>query len=372
MPAQKERFGARIVHRHLSRSQEFVTNHAVASAESSAQHSAGGRRDHYLTLRFRTYPYHNDVSLRLWEAGTVLAELLASNQQLSTMVRGHRVVELGSGGIGLTGVVALVCNQAAHYTFTDFSTLAILNLRHNLELNRHTLRACSWECLCYDWNDANHYNGADGAEASSSSSSENSIGGAGPATCSPVAHISTATVLLAADVAYDDEAISGLVETFRLFFASGTRSRSIGAATTPMLDPRSRVDTLDGSAHIANAERDDAVNRSSSIGAVTGTNTTSFNRDKVAILAVTRRRQSTFDALMRRLRNRLLEDASAGMMMAVELEQVLGPNDDDGNHTSRCGCPAPSPPVLFPTHFVQPRSDVAVFLLRSNSDRGKP
>jgi predicted nicotinamide N-methyase len=344
---------------------ELVANHAVVSSASSSPNVAGRNGEH-VTLRFRTYPYHNDVSLRLWEAGTVLAELLVSNPQLSNVVRGERVVELGSGGIGLTGTVALCCAHAAHYTFTDFSTLAILNLRHNLELNCHSIGdASSWECLCYDWNDAVHYNGAVDAAPL--------LVGAGPATCSPVAHISAATVLLAADVAYDDEAIPGLVETFRLFFLSGTHAvQAKGAApTTPMLDPRSRDDTLDGSAHIANAECDDTVNRSSSIGAVTDTNTTSSNEDKVAILAVTRRRQSTFDALMRRLRNRLLEDACAGMMMAVELEQVLGPSDD-GNHTSRCGCPAPSPPpVLFPTHFVQPRSDVAVFLLRSNSGRGK-
>jgi predicted nicotinamide N-methyase len=360
---------------------ELVANHAVARTESTAPHmaSTAESRDPYLTLRLRTYPYHNDVSLRLWEAGTVLAELLASGQQLSNLVRGRHVVELGSGGIGLTGAVALCCAHAAHYTFTDFSTMAILNLRHNLERNRHSIGdASSWECLCYDWNDAVHYSGADDAEAPLRSS-ENStgVGGAGPATCSPVAHISAATVLLAADVAYDDGAIPGLVETFRLFFTSGAHAASTRAAaapTTPMLDPRSRDDTLDGSTGTAHAECVDENEMCSRIGVVTDTDTISSNNntEKVAILAVTRRRKSTFDALMRHLRHRLLVDARAGMMMAVELEHVLGPSDDDGNHTSRCGCPArPPPPVLFPTHFVQPRSDVAVFLLRSNSDRGK-
>jgi predicted nicotinamide N-methyase len=348
---------------------DLVVNHAVArSVSSSALLLADGPRDRHVTLRFRTYPYHNDVSLRLWEAGTVLAELLASNQQISNLVRGRRVVELGSGGIGLAGFAALCCAHAAHYTFTDFSTLAILNLRHNLELNRHAIvDASSWECLCYDWNDAVHYSGQEGEALPSSAIIG---GGAVPATCSPVAHISAATVLLAADVAYDDDAIPGLVETFRLFFRSGTRAGSTGSASVP--SPRSCDDDQYGKARITTVSQCvDTVNRSISVGAVTDTNTISSNEDKVAILAVTRRRQSTFDALMRRLRNRLLEDACAGMMVAVELEQVLGPSDDDGNHARARSCPAPSPPVLFPTHFVQPRSDVAVFLLRGNSDRSK-
>ena len=102
--------------------------------------------------------------------------------------------------------------------------------------------------------------------------------------------------------------------------------------------------------------------------------------DKVAILAVTRRRRSTFDALMRRLRSRLLllldgsETKGGASGISVELEHVLGPSDATGTSTCGCGGGGPSasyPPVLFPTHFVQPRSDVAVFLLRSNGARSE-
>jgi predicted nicotinamide N-methyase len=334
---------------------DLVSNAQGASQTSSfAVHMADSNQDDHLTLRFRTYPYHNDVSLRLWEAGVVLAELLVSNRSLSSLVRARRVVELGSGGVGLTGAVALCGCRAAHYTCTDFSTLAILNLRHNMMLNRRALGVANkWEGLCYDWNDAVHCNAAQKAAAaqlasSSSDAPRRSTGRlVGPSTCSPMAHISNASVLVAADVAYDDEAIPGLVETFRLFFASG-----MAAAATE-----------------------------SSPG----------GGGKVAILAVRRRRQSTFDALMRTLRSRLLlldnsdsdsDSATKGdgdsgrvmMSVSVELEQVLGPRGAGSKLWSGSPLPAPPPPpppprVLFPTHFVQPRSDVAVFLLRGRGAR---
>ena len=46
-------------------------------------------------LRIRIFPHHNDVSLRLWEAGTYLSEFLI--QQKSELIAGKRIIELGSG-----------------------------------------------------------------------------------------------------------------------------------------------------------------------------------------------------------------------------------------------------------------------------------
>jgi hypothetical protein len=52
-------------------------------------------------LRIKVFPYHNDVALRcvalrLWEAGTFLAEYFLQNPSL---VSGKRVIELGAGVI---------------------------------------------------------------------------------------------------------------------------------------------------------------------------------------------------------------------------------------------------------------------------------
>jgi hypothetical protein len=62
----------------------------------------------YLTFRIgsgvlavRTGPFHNDVGLRMWEAGYFLAEFLVKNPHL---VADKSVIELGSG-VGLTGLV---------------------------------------------------------------------------------------------------------------------------------------------------------------------------------------------------------------------------------------------------------------------------
>ena len=68
-------------------------------------------------LRTRVYPYHNDVALRVWEAGAVLAEYLVQNPD---MVKGKRVVELGAG-VGLTGLVASGVCHALHVFCTDYT-----------------------------------------------------------------------------------------------------------------------------------------------------------------------------------------------------------------------------------------------------------
>jgi hypothetical protein len=68
-------------------------------------------------LRTRVYPYHNDVALRVWEAGAVLAEYLVQNPDT---VKGKCVVELGAG-VGLTGLVASGVCHALHVFCTDYT-----------------------------------------------------------------------------------------------------------------------------------------------------------------------------------------------------------------------------------------------------------
>ena len=85
-------------------------------------------------LRIKVYPYHNDVSLRLWEAGVFLAEYFLQNQILG----GKKVFELGAG-VGLTGLVVAGCCGADSVHLTDYSEECRINLDHNLSVNRDWL-----------------------------------------------------------------------------------------------------------------------------------------------------------------------------------------------------------------------------------------
>eukprot|EP00977_Amphora_coffeiformis_P018596 scaffold6596_cov161-Amphora_coffeaeformis.AAC.13 len=149
-------------------------------------------RDNTL-LRIRIFPYHNDVSLKLWEAGAVLAEYLAGNHR--KMIRDQRIVELGAG-VGATGL-ALVVAGATHVLCTDYTERALHNMTHNfdqadwLEENaKGRIRAAH-----LDWNEE-----------------------------SPPAHVETefqqADLLIAADVAYDRTVLQPLVRTVRRFLQS--------------------------------------------------------------------------------------------------------------------------------------------------------
>lgn len=68
-------------------------------------------------LRIRIFPYHNDVALRLWEAGATLAEYFL---EYPSLIEGKRVIELGAG-VGLTGLVIAGCCGAEHVYLTDYT-----------------------------------------------------------------------------------------------------------------------------------------------------------------------------------------------------------------------------------------------------------
>lgn len=82
-------------------------------------------------LKIRVYPYHNDVALRLWEAGATLAEYFL---QYTTLVEGKRVIELGAG-VGLTGLVVAGRCGAENVYLTDFTEACRVNLAHNVLVN---------------------------------------------------------------------------------------------------------------------------------------------------------------------------------------------------------------------------------------------
>jgi len=86
-------------------------------------------------LRIRIFPHHNDVALRLWEAGTCLAEYLIENP---TIVDGKALIELGSG-CGATGLAIAACCNPAKVHLTDYTESCLLNLEHNLVINQEWL-----------------------------------------------------------------------------------------------------------------------------------------------------------------------------------------------------------------------------------------
>ncbi len=81
-------------------------------------------------VRIRIFPQHNDVALKLWEAGACLAEYFLA---FPLCVSGKSIVELGSG-VGLTGIISAACN-AREVHFTDYSHAWLDNIRYNININ---------------------------------------------------------------------------------------------------------------------------------------------------------------------------------------------------------------------------------------------
>lgn len=92
-------------------------------------------------LRLRVFPRHNDVALKLWEAGACLAEYLMHNPH---HVTGKNCCELGSG-IGLTGLVVMSHCQPTSIHMTDYTDACLSNLKHNVQVNGDWLQKCIHE-----------------------------------------------------------------------------------------------------------------------------------------------------------------------------------------------------------------------------------
>jgi Lysine methyltransferase len=98
----------------------------------------------YDWLRIRVFPYHNDVALRLWEAGAALAEFFVDHP---LMLRGKDIIELGAG-VGLTGLAIAACCNPSSITMTDCTDICRTNLEHNLEINRRWLSKHGFSSDC--------------------------------------------------------------------------------------------------------------------------------------------------------------------------------------------------------------------------------
>lgn len=85
-----------------------------------------------IVVKLRVYPMHNDVALKLWEAGAFLAEYMIHYPE---RWRNQVVVETGAG-VGLTGFVCAACCPVQHFHLTDYTDACLENLQHNSVINR--------------------------------------------------------------------------------------------------------------------------------------------------------------------------------------------------------------------------------------------
>jgi predicted nicotinamide N-methyase len=176
-------------------------------------------------LRIRIFPQHNDVALRLWEAGATLAEYLLHDPCL---VKGKRVVELGAG-VGLTGLVAAGCCGASSVCLTDYTDASLDNLRHNVSINHEWLHeqrqgegvAQENENISVGYLDWSTY----GDESSNRQHHEARLPPLDDRRLlSSYKTLSEADVLIAADVAYDWSVIGYLARIVRIFLTIDSSS----------------------------------------------------------------------------------------------------------------------------------------------------
>ena len=169
-------------------------------------------------MRIQVYPYHNDVALRLWEAGAGLAEYFVEHPDL---VRGKSVIEIGAG-VGLTGLTIAGCCGAREVHLTDYTDACRVNLAHNISINRDWLEASKENPMItqgyLEWSSFVTLLGEDAGHEGQAQSSTNLF--------------DEIDVLVAADVVYDVANLKHLVAVLRCFLqkTSGAK-RAIFAIT---------------------------------------------------------------------------------------------------------------------------------------------
>lgn len=199
------------------------------SFQIPTKHSADIKSNAPSYLRIQVFPQHNDVALKLWEAGACLAEYFLAYPEL---VSGKSIVELGSG-VGLTGIVAAARN-ARQVHFTDYSDAWLTNMKYNLDINK------SWIQEQRGGGDIPHLTQVESShiiycrnitflKSRLSLFSFDTLQGylnweecAKGYFCGIDDVFNRSDILFAADVAYDVAVIPSLVETFRQFLISSS------------------------------------------------------------------------------------------------------------------------------------------------------
>ncbi|KAE8912505.1 hypothetical protein PF005_g3677 [Phytophthora fragariae] len=174
---------------------EFVLNNKLAddSLNSEAMHHVSytvPTTDSSVVVTCRVASVFNEVGLKLWEAGWLLAEYAIAHE---SDFRGRKVLELGAG-VGFTGMaLACVC-RSSRVVLTDYAPNVMQNLRYNVEINASKF-ICPIEVQTLDWD-----------------------------TWQPTDQDERPDVLLAGDCAYDVEAFPPLMRVLQSFLGNGENS----------------------------------------------------------------------------------------------------------------------------------------------------
>ncbi|KAE9023487.1 hypothetical protein PR003_g6108 [Phytophthora rubi] len=174
---------------------EFVLNAKLAddSLNSEAMHHVSytvPTADSSVVVTCRVASVFNEVGLKLWEAGWLLAEYAIAHE---SDFRDRKVLELGAG-VGFTGMaLACVC-RSSRIVLTDYAPNVMQNLRYNVEINASKF-ICPVEVQTLDWD-----------------------------TWQPTDQDERPNVLLAGDCAYDVEAFPPLMRVLQSFLGNGEDS----------------------------------------------------------------------------------------------------------------------------------------------------
>ncbi|RLN87227.1 hypothetical protein BBJ28_00004269 [Nothophytophthora sp. Chile5] len=140
----------------------------------------------------------NEVGLKLWEAGWMLAEYVLAHD---LEFRDKTVLELGAG-VGFTGLVLACACRAKRVMLTDYAPNVMQNLRYNVEVNASKFR-CPVEVQVLDWDTWQSDNDVDNQP----------------------------DVLLAGDCVYDVDSFPSLMRVLQGFLGSKTQREAIFAST---------------------------------------------------------------------------------------------------------------------------------------------
>ncbi|POM68586.1 Hypothetical protein PHPALM_15241 [Phytophthora palmivora] len=102
--------------------------------------------DSSVVVTCRVASVFNDVGLKLWEAGWLLAEYVIAHE---SEFRGRKMLELGAG-VGFTGMVLACVCRSSRIVLTDYAPNVMQNLRYNVEINSSKF-ICPVEVQTLDW-----------------------------------------------------------------------------------------------------------------------------------------------------------------------------------------------------------------------------
>ncbi|KAG1702479.1 hypothetical protein DVH05_009429 [Phytophthora capsici] len=103
-------------------------------------------RDSSVVVTCRVASVFNEVGLKLWEAGWLLAEYVLAHK---SEFRGRKVLELGAG-VGFTGLVLACVCRSSRVVLTDYAPNVMQNLRYNVEINSSKF-LCPVQVQTLDW-----------------------------------------------------------------------------------------------------------------------------------------------------------------------------------------------------------------------------